>query len=220
MGPIVLSDDLVLNGDVEWSCNVDELRAFQKEFPGEELPKEEYCSAKRVKNKHEVFQSQPQSMDRQDFSNGFIGSLMQAYSGHHHVQLRPDDFWLAVVRGFDTLMLEGGPKGEGIAEEVRDSLVEHKGKVKLVVRSGGTIRTGDVDWIVEQFAKQIDNKTKADVRSWIEPNFSTTTLLDRAVSKMALMSTMQRYFDYKAVFLCSLPRVTLLGTADDWKLVR
>jgi hypothetical protein len=30
-------------------------------------------------------------------NNGFVNSVMQAYNGHQHLVLRPDDVWIAVL---------------------------------------------------------------------------------------------------------------------------
>lgn len=34
------------------------------------------------------------------------------------------------------------------------------------------------------------------------------------------MASFRRYFDYEAHTVCGIPRVTLLGTADDWRDLR
>lgn len=32
--------------------------------------------------------------------NGFVGPLLMAYNQHHHITLRPDDVWIAIVGQF------------------------------------------------------------------------------------------------------------------------
>ena len=52
------------------------------------------------------------------------------------------------------------------------------------------------------------------------PDFSTTTSNDKVVASITMMATLQAYFTYGCVSLCGIPRVTLLGTRDDWVQLR
>ena len=99
------------------------------------------------------------------FGNGFVGSAFFAYSQHHHLVLRPDDVWLAIVMTFANYV-------DAHAEEMRKSFVSHEGKKDLAVHvAGGNIVT--VDWadIVKQFAGLVGVNTKSSVKEWIEPDF-------------------------------------------------
>ncbi|MGB1015876.1 MAG: DUF4419 domain-containing protein, partial [Nannocystaceae bacterium] len=44
-----------------------------------------------------------------------------------------------------------------------------------------------------------------------------TGALERAVSQLVLMDAMQGYFKYEMLSLCGIPRITLTGTAKDWR---
>ena len=58
------------------------------------------------------------------------------------------------------------------------------------------------------------------IAEWLIPNFSTTTENNRIVASINIMATLQKYFRYKFQLFCGLPSITLLGTANDWRLLR
>ncbi|RLN76625.1 hypothetical protein DYB28_007655, partial [Aphanomyces astaci] len=61
-------------------------------------------------------------------ANGFVLGAVRAYNQHHHLILRPDDVWLAIMTQFGLFV-------NGHAEAVRDKLVKHKeGTQGLVVK--------------------------------------------------------------------------------------
>jgi len=144
------------------------------------------------------------------FGNGFVGAAYRAYSHHHHLVIKPDDIWVAITTAFSLYVSTH-------AEKMRDVFVSHSGKKELVVKAEGSLYTTDYDDLISQTSDLIDKYTKGDIREWIEPNFSTTTLTTKIVGKVVLMGAMKKYFDYKCCLLqCGLPKVTLEGTLDDW----
>jgi hypothetical protein len=145
--------------------------------------------------------------------NGFAGTAFAAYNAHHNLVLSPDHVWVAITTAFANYV-------DRNAEEMRDYFVNFDGKKQIVVRGVGTITTADYDSLISQISDQVDRNTKDDVREWLECDFTTTSKLDRTVSKVVLMGAMKHYFNYKISLLCGLPSVTLKGTLEDWKEVR
>src|SRR5207302_1169823 len=76
------------------------------------------------------------------------------------------------------------------------------------------------NYLIDQMSLQLENRTKGDVREWILPDFSTTTEKDRLIGGIALMGALKMYFEYEFILSCGIPKVTLDGTLDDWKLLR
>merc|ERR1712046_115824 len=58
------------------------------------------------------------------------------------------------------------------------------------------------------------------VAEWLLPRFSTTTANDRVVASVSVMATLQAYFEYNFSLACGIPRVTLLGSPEDWREMR
>ena len=108
------------------------------------------------------------------------------------------------------------------AEELRSLFVEHEGKKELCVATEGSRYTVDFAWMSRAMANLIaKNVIDPDLRDWIVPAFSTTTLNDKSVSCIIMMATLKAYFSYGFSCLsCGLPQVTLEGTKEDWEKLR
>ena len=146
---------------------------------------------------------------------GLVDVASVAYNKHHDLVWRPDDVWQAILTQFSLYVTHN-------SEKLRDKLVDFKGKHQLVINALGTLFTIDFGKLAgrmvdEQLVKNIKDPSIAD---WLIPKFSTTTENDRIVASISMMATLQSYFEYKFCLLCGLPSITLLGTIDDWKLLR
>lgn len=61
-----------------------------------------------------------------------------------------------------------------------------------------------------------DDMKNEELSNWLTPRFSTTTATDKDVCSIMMMSSMQKYYSYIGYFLCGVPKVTLLGTPEDY----
>jgi hypothetical protein len=143
-------------------------------------------------------------------------AVYDAFYKHFPLRLNPNIVWLTIVQGFATYVNEN-------AEALRDKFVSHKGKQTITIQRGD-FRYGSPanDWasVFPQFADAIEARTKAGIRELLESNFSNTTATDRACSHIALMDVCQSYFAYRMCSGCGIPRIDLLGTVEDWRLLR
>jgi hypothetical protein len=124
--------------------------------------------------------------------------------------------WLTITQGFAEYVNRN-------AEALRGKFVMHLGKEKIVIgRPDFHYRSTTNDWVsvFPQFADAIEQRTQPGVRSALECNFSNTTAMDRVCSHIALMDVCQQYFDYLLMNGCGFPRIDLMGTVDDWRLLR
>ncbi|KAH7101490.1 hypothetical protein BKA62DRAFT_177684 [Auriculariales sp. MPI-PUGE-AT-0066] len=144
-------------------------------------------------------------------SNGLVYTILDAYSRHHALVIRPDDIWLAIATQFSFFV-------NGRAEELRDLFVTHQGQEKMLVyfNPGQDLFSGAE--LAAAFGQELE-KRLADptLRHWIMPSFSTTTDTDRVVGSAVLMGTMKKYYTYFASMTCGIPRITLEGTQADWE---
>ncbi|KAM7208217.1 protein of unknown function (DUF4419) domain containing protein [Naviculisporaceae sp. PSN 640] len=155
--------------------------------------------------------NQPNSYGITPAMNGLVYSAVQAWNNHHHLVLRPDDIWIAILSQLGFFI-------NAHAEEFRSFFVSHKGKTKLEVHQVGD--PDNVDYA--EFAKDMtgviaDSINDPAIRSWVMPDFTTTTDNDRVVASVLLMGAMQKYFNYDfCCETCGIPSVTLLGVREDW----
>lgn len=146
--------------------------------------------------------------------NGFVQGVILAYSGHHHLRIRPEDVWFAILTQLGFYINKH-------AEELRGQFVSFEGKKELEVKFyGGNRYTVDFGIFAQKMSLLIEeNVVDPELREWIMPAFSTTTKHDVVVASVLLMGVVQKYFDFKCTILCGLPSVTLLGERADWELI-
>ncbi|KAF4618851.1 hypothetical protein D9613_009769 [Agrocybe pediades] len=142
--------------------------------------------------------------------NGFVNTVIDAYSKHYRLVLRPDDVWIAILGQLNFYI-------NAHAEELRSHFVEHEGKKELKITTVGTRYTVDFGNIAQQMTFLLDeNVVDKDLKDWILPNFSTTIDSDTVTCAVMMMSTLKAYFNYSADLVCGIPSVTLEGDRSDW----
>ena len=147
--------------------------------------------------------------------DAFYRCIVKAYAQHKSVTLSPDMIWLLISQGFARYV-------NAHAEALRPQLVDHEGKINLVVESDKDVLSEKADWpkMIGDFTSQIERYTQGDIANTITANFSTTGLTERVASQITLMDAMKSYFEYIVVYMgCGIPSITLLGTPDDWREV-
>ncbi|WYZ42400.1 hypothetical protein EsH8_VI_000099 [Colletotrichum jinshuiense] len=148
------------------------------------------------------------------FKSGFVSTVLQAWQQHLHLELRPDDVWLAVLVQFSFFV-----NGAGRAEALRSHFVAHEGQRRLIVdcRAFGSIEEVDMAFLTDRLVglarKYLVDPELAD---WLLPNFSTTLPHDRSTAAAAFLGTMKQYFHYGADIACGFPSITLQGERSDW----
>ena len=148
--------------------------------------------------------------------DAFYKTLVDAYANHQSVTLSPDMVWLVISQGFARYV-------NAHAEELRPKLVNHEGKMDLVIETDKDLMNEEVDWpiLINDFASQIDKHTKDNIAKTIVSDFSTTGSVERVASQITLMESVKSYFEYIVEYLaCGIPSITLDGSVEDWKRVR
>lgn len=144
-------------------------------------------------------------------NNGFVYAAWHAYSTHHHLTIRPDDIWFAILSQLNFYINKN-------AEELRDYFVSHKGQKELVIEDVGTMETLDYGVFARRMTGLIQEQLKdPNFRDWIMPTFSTTTVDDRSTAAVLMMGSLQAYFAYTSMCCCGIPSVTLLGDRSDYE---
>ncbi|KAG4275982.1 hypothetical protein FPRO04_08101 [Fusarium proliferatum] len=143
--------------------------------------------------------------------NGLVWSSFYAYSTHHHLTIRPEDVWFAIITQLSAYI-------NANSEKMRDYFVSHAGQKKLEVIDFATLYTADYGTLSQKMTLEIAKNIKDPAfREWILPSFSTTTDNDRVVGSVLLMGSLQKYFSYGFGMECGIPSVTLLGEITDYE---
>ncbi|KAK8019951.1 hypothetical protein PG990_005089 [Apiospora arundinis] len=144
-------------------------------------------------------------------TNGFVESAWFAYSNHHNLVIRPDDVWFAILVQFSFYV-------NANSEILRDKFVSFEGKRALLLQEEFVDRIdfGSMSRNMTQLIEQ--NIVDPELRMWILPSFTTTTVADETVAAVLMMGTLQKYFEYMYdPCTCGIPWVTLLGEKSDYE---
>ncbi|KAH0437140.1 hypothetical protein CcaCcLH18_04008 [Colletotrichum camelliae] len=144
--------------------------------------------------------------------NGFLWAVYHAYSDHHHLHIRPEDIWFAILTQLSHYI-------NANSERLRSFFVEHEGRKKLEIWTESTSMASiDFASLAESFSEMISSNVKDDeLHDWIMPSFTTTSDNDRVVASILFMGAMRDYFSYDVHLSCGIPSVTLLGEATDYQ---
>ena len=96
--------------------------------------------------------------------------------------------------------------------------VSHEGKKELKVQVPNlSLRDVDYNWFFNEISKLISKNVKVpEYVDAVTADFFTTIAVQKIVSQITLMSSLQRFFRYQMT-RCGIPGVEMLGTEEDWK---
>jgi hypothetical protein len=141
-----------------------------------------------------------------------LAAVHTAFSRHRPLVLSPDAVWLTIAQGVAHHMTVHG-------ECLRDRFVSHAGKLDLVFECRDWAEgSPENPWAeaFESWAGQIREHVGQRVHDTLACDFTTTSPVERAASRVVMMDVFERYFHYHAYCICGIPAVTLEGTTDDW----
>jgi hypothetical protein len=155
-------------------------------------------------------------------NNGFVRGAFLAYSGHHHLHIRPEDLWFAVLTQLSFYI-------NANAEELRSVFVSHEGSEIVKVDIAEVLNLGeeraeplgllDADFgrLAVMMSEAVNGRLNdKSMLEWVMPKFSTTEEEDRIVASVCMMGGLQKYFTYYMFLRCGLPAVTLNGEREDY----
>lgn len=143
--------------------------------------------------------------------NGFVWAVFLAYSHHHNLTIRPEDVWFTILTQLSFFI-------NAHAEDLRSFFVSHEGQKQLEVIENGDIHSVDFGTLALRMTRLIEtNVVDEELRTWIMPDFSTTTESDNVVAAILMMGALQKYFSFQISLDCGIPSVTLLGERKDWE---
>lgn len=151
----------------------------------------------------------------QSSPNGFVLGAIQAYGSHHHLRLRPDDVWFAILSQLSCYV---NKYTKGLRDEL--SLRDRMEFLELeTAQNRYTLDTGPrarkMSWLLKRDAGDLQ------MRDWVTPNFTTTRITDRAIASILMVGVLKKGFVYANHSECGIPSVTLLGEKMDWvKILR
>ncbi|CAI2178816.1 13980_t:CDS:1 [Funneliformis geosporum] len=146
-------------------------------------------------------------------SHGLASAIIHAYTLHQHLRISPDDVWLTIAQGVSKHICNN-------AERFRNLFVEHKEQEEIFIDARDIIDVnfmGDWQQAISRLSDSLDKRVKkVGLKQLLECDFSTSTNVSVTVSKIILLDAMKKYFRYRLVGGCGIPKITLNGTLEDW----
>ena len=148
---------------------------------------------------------------------GLFAAVLTAYNNHWKLRTSPDDWWFCVIKRVACAIDKNAKK-----ESVRKMFVDHEGKKTIeVVVPDTNIYTVDYSWFFDQISKGIQENIKVpEFVDGMTADFSTTTAVQKIVSQITMMTSVQEYFRFAMMCGCGIPAVEMLGTEDDWSKLK
>ena len=152
---------------------------------------------------------------------GFINSNVPLLNGfylahinHYPIRIKPDDIFLLIVQAFSNHV-------NANSEQLRKYFVNFDGKKELVVEYYLPSISYVNKKLFEQFSVDINKKMVEylgeEILENLTPNFTTTNYNSLIISKLSIMGSFQKYFDYHMIaYICGNPYIILEGTAEDY----
>ena len=147
---------------------------------------------------------------------GFFEAVLLAYSNHWNLRTSPDDWWFCFIKTVSYAIQVNSRK-----PEVRNMFVDFQGKKNLAVQiNDGWPVFEDLDF--SSFFDSISSEIMKNVKvpefvDGVTADFTTTTPVQRIVSQITLMSSLQGYFNFLLLGGCGIPAIEMTGTEEDWK---
>ncbi|XP_068744398.1 uncharacterized protein [Montipora capricornis] len=148
---------------------------------------------------------------------GLFAAVLTAYNNHWILRTSPDDWWFCVIKRVAFAIDENAKK-----RSVRKMFVDHQGKKAIEVEvPEDNIYTVDYSWFFDQIAKGVKENIKVpEFVDGMTADFSTTTAVQKMVSQITLMNSVQEYFNYEVMMGCGIPAVEMVGTENDWSKLK
>lgn len=139
------------------------------------------------------------------FTLGLVGMLSHAYSKHLPIALGPHDFWFVANCELASIIAKN-------PEQFRDVFSSQEGTQTLLLPTGNPAQ---IDYIL--LAQLLDSRfPNKEISELIIPSLSTSTVKVHNAFCASMADAVQHYYDYMT-FLCGIPKIKVLGTADDYR---
>ncbi|MEL6493841.1 MAG: DUF4419 domain-containing protein [Cyanobacteria bacterium J06623_7] len=148
----------------------------------------------------------------------FATAVHLAFSQHRPLTITPDSIWMVIAQGFANHINNN-------AKDLRSKFVRHQDKIKLeaeVLQFGSSSDWSNAVWgnAVAQWSLLIREHIDPKLYQLMICDFSTTTETIHTASQIVMMNAFRQYFDYRLTAICGIPQITLLGTVNDWQIIR
>ena len=143
---------------------------------------------------------------------GFLSIVFEAYAKHLTLVTSPEDWWLTVVQR----VAQAVDKNSG-KETVKNHFVTHEDKKQLFVDINDIYDIKEARFFSKMSELVQENIIDPGYVTNMQADFSTTTPLHGIVFNIAMMSSLQQFFEFGGRIACGIPELEMKGTIADWE---
>ena len=210
-------DSNLNSSEVSFTFNVDDVKPASNRIEDVLTPEEHFRDQAECNTKIEDFslKSDKKTKVLKPQMNGVMNALHWSYIQHYPLKLSVTDFILMIGQGLAKHM-------EKYAEELRPQFVDFKGKEKIIISRNDLVIGGQNDWstVFADFSEEIKKRVKTELHEVMIDDTSVATKISRIASEIAIMDAYKQYFEYEVMCICGIPKITLVGSKDDWEKLR
>lgn len=144
-----------------------------------------------------------------------IETLHYAFAQHRPVSISPDIIWLMICQGVTQHV-------NLHSEELRSSIVTFDSTQEIRIQADHLIKgNSNNNWgqLIPSFSDSIKHFVYPAWYNSYAQSFSTTDSIDQFSFQVALLNSVDHYFDFYAETECGIPSITLTGTTEDWRKI-
>ena len=143
-------------------------------------------------------------------ANCFFKTAISSYNMHHHLTIRPEDVWFAIL---SQLSVWSNANAAGAKEALGEFIAHEREKYLTFIREKNNDLMGkDFTDVIRELEKDV---TDPNLREWIMPSFTTTTTKDAMIAWFHIIGFTPKPSGY----LGPAESVTLLGEQSDWEKI-
>lgn len=148
------------------------------------------------------------------YSSLFWTTVMACFKDHYPLAISPEILMYLISHEIGITVKQN-------PEDYRGLFTTSAKKEEIVVQfqaPPGAAFEPNFDWQekIAAFGPALRERVPDGIMGWMLPGFSTDTPSTEVASLVAFMDAASPYYEYTLVMLCGIPRIRLLGTANDY----
>ncbi|WP_173473769.1 DUF4419 domain-containing protein [Fibrobacter succinogenes] len=150
------------------------------------------------------------------FPHPFVAMVGMAFANHHSIEIYPDDIWLLLMDGIRLHVKNN-------RDALKEKFVQDGSDTNIVIIDNSlTLQAPPAAWKrhITEIYDTLYQKLPETTRTAFDVDFSTSTAIDKFVSKTMLMAISSEFYTYTSVTMCGIPKIFIKGTKEDWEKLK
>ena len=156
------------------------------------------------------------SGENRTFPHPFVAMVGMAFANHHSIEIYPDDIWLLLMDGIRLHVKNN-------RDALKGKFVQDGSDTNIVILDNSlTLQAPPAAWKrnITEIYDTLYQKLPETTRTAFDVDFSTSTAIDKFVSKTMLMAISSEFYTYTSVTMCGIPKIFIKGTKEDWEKLK